>query len=220
MKNNMQAHITKIKKSLGIIKIERVLVVIDMEKGFMIKGSLASHELMSITPEVKRLILEEFNKPTDEIIFALDSHTKNAAEYVRFNNSEHCLENTEESEIIDELKEFTKNRKVFKKNSTMIYALNQYRKYLTKNSKIKEMVFVGVLKDMCVFDAAYPTKKHFEQENRVVEIVVPQNATATYSWPGHDKEEISNITDRMLNQVGILTPKVYTLKKEGNNYGK
>jgi nicotinamidase-related amidase len=192
--------------------VKRVFAVTDVQVGFTMKGVLANFYVTYIVPEIIRLIEEEFNKEGDEVIFFLDSHTKNAAEFKRFKDTEHCVEGDEQSEIIPALKPYVEGRRVFRKNSTMIYALKEYRKYLYENPTIQEMVFGGLLKDMCVFDAAYPTKKHFEQENLDVKVVVPQNASATYSWPGHDEKQMTEIANIMLNQSGIETPEVY--KKE------
>jgi nicotinamidase-related amidase len=192
-----------------MIKIKRVLVVTDVQVGFTLKGVLANHYVTYIVPELIRLIEEEFSGEEDEVIFLFDSHDEYAVEFKRFNNKQHTVDGEEEAEIIPELKPYTEGRKIFKKNCTMIYALKEYREYLEKNSEIEEMVFVGLLKDMCVFDGAYSTKKHFEQENRDVRVIVPQNASATYSWPGHDEKQMSEIANIMLNQVGIETPKVY-----------
>lgn len=196
-------------------KIKRVLVVVDMQKGFIVKGMLASHELIKVNPEILRLIREEFNKDGDQVIFTTDAHTENAAEFKRFGNLPHCVKGSEEAEIIDELKKETEGKRVFAKNSTMLYALKEFRDYLEdlkQNHELEEMVFVGILSDMCVFDAAYPIKKHFEQQNMDVRVVVPSNATATYSWPGHDENKMNEIVNIMLNQVGIETPKVYVRK--------
>lgn len=197
-------------------KIKRVLVVTDVQIGFIMKGVLANKGLIRIVPEIIRLIVEDFNEVEDEIIFLLDTHDKNAVEFLRFNGEEHCVENEEESKIVPQLEPYIKGKKVFRKNSTMVYALNEYRDFLDDNPEIVEMVFVGLLLDMCAFDAAYPTKKHFEQQNRNVRIIVPQNAVATYSWPGHDENQMTEIANIMLNQAGIETPEVY-VKRRGYN---
>lgn len=193
-------------------KIKRVLVVVDVQKGFITHGDLSSHLMMSVVPEILRLIKEEFVNEDDEIVFLLDTHTKESVEFKRFGGGSHCLEDTIENEFVDELLPFTKDKKIFKKNNTMVYALEEYRNYLDNNLALEEMVFVGLLRDMCVFDAAYPTKKHFEQFNRDVKVIVPDLGTDTYTFPAHDKEDFNLYTTKMLNQVGVETPKVY--KKE------
>ena len=104
-------------------KIKRLLIVVDMINGFVRKGVLANKEIEEIIPENIKLIEEFLNDEEGAVALVRDSHSKNAPEFKTF--PEHCLEGTEESELVEELIKYEKDSLVYKKNSTnFVFAPN------------------------------------------------------------------------------------------------
>ena len=81
------------------------LIVVDMVNGFVREGVLHDEEIGKIIPRQIELI-KEAKANGKLIIFIKDTHKKGSVEFNRFGDTEHCLENTEESELVKELKEF------------------------------------------------------------------------------------------------------------------
>ena len=76
-----------------------------MLNGFFVEGKplYCGASARKIIPFVKSKI-EKFEKIGDPIIFLTDSHDPDDKEFKAF--PPHCVEGTEESEVIDELKEY------------------------------------------------------------------------------------------------------------------
>ena len=195
--------------------IERLLVITDIQRGFIEKGmTLADPRIAHIIPGVIELT-KDFKNKEDQLLFLLDTHTPNAAEFNRKVGflPPHCIEGTDEALIMPELAPYAKNEWTLRKNTTMIYTLQLYRDALDKMRNLKEVVFVGDCSDICVIDGAIPTKKHFEQQDRLVDVIVPTSLVDTFDIPGHNREEMNRMTKIFLNQAGILTPEVYERKR-------
>ena len=77
-----------------------LLIVVDLVKGFVVKGAMADPFINSIIPESKRLV-EEFLKNGNPVMYIKDCHDENCAEFKRF--PKHCIRGTEEAEMVDEL---------------------------------------------------------------------------------------------------------------------
>ena len=102
-----------------------VLVIVDMINGFVNEGALASPRIKNIIPEVSELVSKCREKNIDIIAFA-DCHKENAIEFESF--PVHCLENTSESEVINEIKD--KILTVIPKNSTNGFHAPEFQKLL------------------------------------------------------------------------------------------
>ena len=102
-----------------IKKYKRCLNIVDMVNGFVREGVLHDENISKIIPRQIELI-EEAKEKGSLIIFIKDTHHKDSVEFVRFGNTAHCLENTEESELVEELKPFEKEGDIvcIRKNST------------------------------------------------------------------------------------------------------
>ena len=98
-----------------LIKMKKVLVIVDMVKGFKEFGNMAVTDVGYIDKEIVNLV-ELFLKNGDDVISIQEGHTTNSQEFNDF--PEHCILGTEEAELVDCLKPFEKKMKVIKKNST------------------------------------------------------------------------------------------------------
>ena len=112
------------------------LVIVDMVNGFIKQGQMAS-------PRIKDIIepIVDIKQKCDEcgiqtIAFA-DCHCDEAVEFLSY--PKHCLENSYESEIIDELKKIGVNR-VIKKNSTNGFLQDEFLKWLKNNPKTTQFI--------------------------------------------------------------------------------
>ena len=126
-------------------KSETVLVVVDMINGFVNEGSLSSPRIRNIVSDVSKLVSECREKDIDIIAFA-DCHKENSVEFENF--PVHCLENTRESELIDEIKNNIST--VIPKNSTNGFHVPEFQKFLAENRNIKNFIVCGDCTDICV----------------------------------------------------------------------
>lgn len=188
-------------------RVKRVLVVVDMVKGFRTEGNMAIKDIQHIDDEVVRLV-ELFLRNSDDVIFIGEGHTENSVEFANF--LVHCLLGTVEVEFIDALKPYLDRVKCIRKNSTSGFVVEEFQDYLKENmDTLVEIVFCGVCSDLCVMNIAIPTKMYFNEYNKICEVIVPENATETYDAPGHSREEYNNIARKILKLNGIKVPNRY-----------
>lgn len=164
-------------------KSETVLVVVDMINGFVNEGSLSSPRIRNIVSDVSKLVSECLEKGIDIIAFA-DCHKENSVEFENF--PVHCLENTRESELIDEIKNDIS--KVIPKNSTNGFHAPEFQKFLAENRNIKNFIVCGDCTDICVHNFCITLKTYFSQNNIKSRVIVPINAVETYDGGIHNAE--------------------------------
>lgn len=190
-----------------LIKMKKVLVVVDMVKGFKEFGNMAVTDVGYIDSEVVKLV-NLFLNNGDDVISIQEGHTNESQEFKDF--PEHCILGTPEADLIDVLKPFEKKMKIIRKNSTSGFVTKEFQEYLNKNKHIiKQIVFVGVCMDICVINVAIPTKMYFNENNIDCEIIVPENTTETFDAPNHNREEYKILAKKMLLLNGIKVPNRY-----------
>ena len=64
---------------------------------------------------------------------------------------------------------------------------------------------------------AIPLQNYFDEQNRRVDIIVPQNAVETYDSSQHQKDEYNKMAFSLMEQAGIQLVKKY---KGGKKYEK
>lgn len=157
--------------------------------------------------EIVRLI-ELFLNREDDVIFLMEGHTEDSVEFNDF--LIHGILGTKEAEIIDKLKPFLDRVICIRKNSTSGFVTEEYQKYMKENMrKIIEMVYCGYCSDICVPNAAIPTKMFFNEHNINCDIIVPENAIETFDAPGHNRQEYNSIAKKVLRLNGIKVPQKY-----------
>lgn len=177
---------------------ETVLVIVDMINGFVNEGALASPRIKNIIPEVSELVSKCQKKNINIIAFA-DCHKENAIEFESF--PVHCLENTSESEIIDEIKD--KIFAVIPKNSTNGFHAPEFQKLLEKNPQWENFIVCGDCTDICVHNFCITLKTYFNQINRNSRIIVPLNAVETYDGGIHNADFMNISALMIMNTNGI-----------------
>lgn len=171
--------------------MKELLCVVDMVNGFVKEGSMHDKRIMDIVD----VIIQECQCHEDRLFIA-DTHEKDAIEFSSFPS--HCVKNTSESEIIDELKPYV--TKILEKNSTNTFHVID-KEILKKYDSFK---LVGCCSDICVMQFALSLKTYFNQMNMPQQVIVVKKGIATYDAPHHPAKEYHDMAVKMMAQSGII----------------
>jgi len=193
----------KRKENLEIVR--NGLIIVDMINGFVKEGTLADPNIAGIIPEIERLALM-YLENEDKVFAFKDCHTLDSPELNNF--PVHCMKGTNEVELVDELRKYEDQFTVFEKNSTSGIFVPEFFDYIKKMKNLTELVITGCCTDICIMNLAIPLKNFFNQINRNVNIIVPENAVDTYNITGvHDRDEWNEMAFRFMKQAGIQVVK-------------
>ena len=178
------------------------LIVVDMVNGFVREGVLHDPKIGDIIPRQIELI-KEAKDEGKLIVFIKDTHTKDAVEFERFGNTNHCLEGTTEADLVDELKVFEKDKDTIgiEKNSTCFMEAPDFRELMELQKELKEFDIVGCCTDICVVNGAIALANYLDQQNRLHKIRVHEDAIATYAED--DRKEYVDAAKLLMKQQGI-----------------
>ena len=162
-------------------------------------------------------IIEDYLFDKQLVVFIKDTHKDVSTEFKRFGGVSHCLENTSESELVDELKKYEgkDNTISIEKNSTSYMEAAKFRKLIKDLSNIKQVDVVGCCTDICVFNGTMGLSNYFDENNKDVEIKVYEDAVETYSKDS--RQNYIEAAKLLMEQQGIQLIKKY---ERGINYGK
>lgn len=179
---------------------ERVLIVVDMVNGFVYNGPLHDIECSKIIPRQKEII-DDYLDNGDLVVFIKDTHTKDSTEFSRM--PIHCLENTDESELVPELREYVGRDNVItiNKNSTSFNEVPEFRDLITNLVNLKRVDEIGVCTDICDFNGIMGLANRLNQENRDVSIYVHEDAVATFNET--ERSEYVDAAKLLMKQQGI-----------------
>ena len=179
---------------------ERVLIVVDMVNGFVYNGPLHDIECSKIIPRQKEII-DDYLDNGDLVVFIKDTHTKDSTEFSRM--PIHCLENTDESELVPELREYVGRDNVItiNKNSTSFNEAPEFRELITNLVNLKRVDEIGVCTDICDFNGIMGLANRLNQENRDVSIYVHKDAVATFNET--ERSEYVEAAKLLMKQQGI-----------------
>lgn len=179
---------------------ERVLIVVDMVNGFVYNGPLHDIECSKIIPRQKEII-DDYLDNGDLVVFIKDTHTKDSIEFSRM--PIHCLENTDESELVPELREYVGRDNVItiNKNSTSFNEAPKFRELITNLVNLKRVDEIGVCTDICDFNGIMGLANRLNQENRDVSIYVHEDAVATFNET--ERSEYVEAAKLLMKQQGI-----------------
>ncbi len=179
---------------------ERVLIVVDMVNGFVYNGPLHDIECSKIIPRQKEII-DDYLDNGDLVVFIKDTHTKDSTEFSRM--PIHCLENTDESELVPELREYVGRDNVItiNKNSTSFNEVPEFRELITNLVNLKRVDEIGVCTDICDFNGIMGLANRLNQENRDVSIYVHEDAVATFNET--ERSEYVEAAKLLMKQQGI-----------------
>lgn len=175
------------------------LIVVDVINGFIREGAMASSAIESIVPEVAKL-MDICNKKEIPVVAFADCHKEDCSEFASF--PPHCIENTTESELVDELKKVG-GYFLMKKNSTNGFHEKIFKQCLIQNPTTNTFIVVGDCTDICVLQFCLTLKTWYTQQNRNVDIIIPVNAIETYDAPGHDADFMNIAAYKLMRDSGI-----------------
>ena len=188
------------KKIKNLEVYEGMLIVVDMVNGFVKEGALHDEAIAKIIPRQIELIKEARAKGY-LIVFVKDTHDKDAVEFRRFGNTKHCVIGTKEAELVDELKPYEDDTISIEKNSTSFMEAPEFRELIAKANNIKRVEEVGCCTDICDFNGIMGLANYYDQWNRKVDIIVHEDAIATYSEDV--RSEYVDAAKRLMKQQGI-----------------
>jgi nicotinamidase-related amidase len=175
-----------------------VLVVVDVINGFAKEGALASSRVGEIVPNVKRLMQMATANDIKTVAFA-DCHNENSIEFESF--TPHCLENTSESKLVDEIQ--TLEYTLINKNSTNGFHAPNFQKFLAENPNLDSFIVCGDCTDICVLNFCLTLKTYFNQMDKPCKIVVPMDCVETYDAPSHSAELMNLASFKLMENSGI-----------------
>ena len=178
------------------------LIVVDMVNGFVEEGVLHDKGIKRI---VKRQIelIKEAKQDGKLIVFIKDTHKKESTEFVRFGNTNHCLENTFESELINELKIFENDEDTIsiEKNSTSFMEAPKFRELMNNQKEMNEFDVIGCCTDICVVNGTIALANYLDEHNRHHTIRVHEDAISTYAE--EERKAYVDAAKLLMEQQGI-----------------
>ncbi len=181
-------------------EIKKLLLVVDMVNGFIKSGNMADPYINHITPKIKEYV-DEIIKDDEGLGFICDTHKEDSLEFKKY--PVHCLEETEESKVIDELIEYINYGLLYKKNSTSTMYAPGFINDIEQMKNLKEVLITGCCSDICVLNLAIPLTNYFDQNDRNVDVIVDKNAIETYDSPLHNREEYNEMSLKLMKQAGV-----------------
>jgi nicotinate phosphoribosyltransferase len=153
----------------------RVVLVIDMLRGFLEEGHplYCGIEARNIIPNIQTLLEREL-KQGSKIFYLADRHIPNDPEFKMF--SPHCMEGTEEAELIPELLPYP--GEIIPKRTFASFYKTTLDKRL-KAIKPETVVVCGVTTHICVLSAV------IDARTRGYEVEVPVDCVASFDKKAH-----------------------------------
>lgn len=138
--------------------MRKLLIVVDMQNDF-VTGALRNEEAIAMVPNAVEKVRAAKEAGT-ELIFTRDTHFEDYMETEEGKNLPvpHCLKGTEGWEIIDALKEFALDAKIFDKVTFGARELGVYLAQEDAKEKIDEVELIGICTDICVISNALLVK--------------------------------------------------------------
>lgn len=184
--------------------IKELLIVVDMVNGFINEGSLAAPNIKRVVPRQIELIKKALDNDNMGVAFVRDAHTSDAMEFNTYPS--HCIKETTESELIDELKVFEKDSLTYLKNSTNLIFAPNIQNDLLKLKFLKRIYLMGCLSEVCILNGAIGLKTYFDELNKNIEICVYSDTIDTYDNLNHKSDEVTEkaLCDMESNGIKIL----------------
>lgn len=178
------------------------LIIVDMVNGFIREGVLHDDNISKIIPRQIELI-KEAKANNKLIVFIKDTHNENSVEFIRFGSTKHCIKNTFEQELVDELKVFESDKDTIsiEKNSTSFMEAPMFRELIEKQSDLVEFDIVGCCTDICVFNGTMGLANYLDEHDREHIIRVHRDAIATFNEI--ERRKYVEASELLLEQQGV-----------------
>lgn len=170
-----------------VCAVRRVLIVVDMQNDFVDeKGALNSSAARAIVPFVRQRVQKAL-QAGDEVVFTLDTHPEDDAEFAKF--PPHCLRGSWGQELIPELQELLGDEVAdqvyfLEKNRYSAFYQTDLEEYLglacnNRRKSVDEVELVGVCTNICCYFTAE------ELANRDVRTKVYVQGVASFDQEAH-----------------------------------
>lgn len=173
-----------------------VLIVVDMIKGFTDVGMFKNDYVKNIAKDIRN-VCNKFKT----IVAINDNHEESDIE---FNNyPKHCLSNSVESEICDELSDVKFTNVLFKNSTNGFFAdnfLDVFNKYIKEKY---DFVVVGCCTDICILQLCLTFKGYLNSINSDSNIVVVRKLVDTYDSQQHNREYLSEVSFYFMENMGV-----------------
>jgi nicotinate phosphoribosyltransferase len=155
--------------------VARVVIVSDMLRGFLEEGYplYCGIEARRIIPNIQKLLERELEQ-SSKIFYLCDQHIPDDPEFKMF--PPHCIEGTEEAELIPELSQYA-GEIIPKRTFSGFYNTPLDKKL--KAIKPETIVVCGVTTHICVLNAV------IDARNRGYEVEVPIDCVASFDKKAH-----------------------------------
>ena len=157
------------------------LVSVDLVKGFCCQGPLASPRVADIVSFAARLFQRAYDLGVRRFLLMQDTHDADAVEFSAF--GPHAVAGTEQSEMVDELKNlpFFDQLLVIPKNSISSSIGTEFPRWLEDHPGVDVFIIVGDCTDLCVYQAAmYLRLRANVLGLRDARVIVPVDCVQTY----------------------------------------
>ena len=183
----------------SFVKEKTAAVAVDMVNGFAKEGNLSSARILQINDKVAAFCAACIKRKLPVLAFA-DSHTRQSPEFSDY--PVHCLHDSLESELTQELKSIPGIRRI-DKNSTNGFLEPEFQQFLLENPQIDTFLVTGCCTDLCIQQFCLTLKAAFNRENRRCRVIVPIQLTATFDLPVHNGDVSAVCAYFNMRQNGI-----------------
>jgi len=175
--------------------IKTVVLLMDTIKGFHDIGNLANPRTANIIPNIKKLLMER-NEQETKFFLVGDCHDPDDEEFKVF--PRHCVEGTEETKIIDELRiPFAKARGLYVRKTRFSGFFDTELESILKTLKPEQVIFTGVSTDICVMLTAVDALM------RNYKVIIPRDCVETYdSLPDHPADQYNRWALNHMQMLG------------------
>ncbi|MBN0970589.1 cysteine hydrolase [Mycoplasma phocoeninasale] len=173
--------------------MKKIILVVDMLNGFCKKGALFDKNIAKIIPRIQNFLAT--NSDVDNIFFC-DAHSEDDLEMKNY--PLHCLNESYESEIVDELKQYCKKR--INKNSTNSFfkvdseIINNYQSF----------EIVGCCTDICILELALTLRAYLNNMKINKDVIVYKNLVDTFHSKNHPRSKFHKFALKIMKNAGIV----------------
>jgi nicotinamidase-related amidase len=161
--------------------VGRVLLVIDVQNGFTKIGNLASPRCREAIPRIVEIVEKQKGSGAD-LIFTADTHTRDDLEFEMF--PPHCIEGTEENDVVEELAPFLGGATLVQKRRYSAFHGTDLDRIL-REKRPDEVTVVGVCTDICVLHTVSDLR------NRDYKVRVLSAGVETFDGPDHPADDVN-----------------------------
>jgi nicotinamidase-related amidase len=159
---------------------ETAIVCVDVVNGFCKEGNLASPRIGQIIDPVVQLFRKAEQHGLNHYVLPQDTHPPDSKEFLIY--PEHCVEGSEESQMVSELNELPNSYKfrVIPKRTINPGLERDFQEWVREHEKIRQFILVGDCTDICVYQIGMFLKIYSVEKDTLMNVIVPADCVNTY----------------------------------------